>query len=199
MSEFTRERHRAARTAGHPRASVLWLGAVALAATAACAASKPPPRAAEVPIDQFQATSGPAPAGDPVSSSTVVEPAVVPISPSPAGGVAPTQLPASNAAATAAPLPPYPAPGTHGRPSHAQRLAAADCARLSDRYFLAVGVSQGLTVAQATKAARGLKAQARLDASYAAGEASCVSQNTRRQYQCAMKATNPSTWKSCLE
>jgi hypothetical protein len=190
MSEFTSKTD----VVGH-----LLVGAGMLG-LAACA-SKPPMHITEVPIDQFQGATGPAlVTGDPGGGTTEVAAAEPPSAPPPSGS-APQPLPTNNAPPTSvsAPLPPFPPAGTHTKPAKAMRLTAADCARLSDRYFLVFGMGQGLTVAQATKAAPGVKAQAEADPNYAAGEVSCVTQLSRKNYACAMKSTSADAWKSCLE
>jgi len=200
MSEFTRKMCGAGTSAAPLRAWLVCAGVASGLAGAACA-HKPPTHIVEVPIDQFQGATGPAlVTGDPGGGTTEVA-APEPASSAAPSGSAPQPLPTNSAppAGVAAPLPPFPAPGAHAKPAKALRLTAADCARLSDRYFLVSGMGQGLTVAQATKAAPGVKAQAEADPNYAAGEGSCVSQNSRKQYACAMKTTTADAWKACLE
>jgi hypothetical protein len=201
MSEFTRKMCERGHGAAHMRAWLVCASTASALAMSACA-HKPPTHITEVPIDQFQGATGPAlVTGDPGGGPPEVA-APEPVSSAAPAGSAPQPLPTNTAptpTAGAAPLPPYPAPGAHAKPAKALRLTAADCARLSDRYFLVLGTGQGLTVAQATKAAPGVKAQAQADPNFAAGEASCVSQNSRKQYACAMKTTTADAWKACLE
>jgi hypothetical protein len=208
MSEFTTTK----RGTGHLATRVpAWLAqagacSVLVAGVFGCGASKPPPHVVEVPIDQFSAAAGPAPADAPGATpeNPAVEPAATSTAPGAAGGAAPTPLPGnSNSTPTASgpppALPPFPAPGTHARPAKAARLNSVDCARLSDRYFIVAGISQGLTTSQATKASPGMRTTAQEDPAFAAGETSCISQSSRKQYVCAMKSTTPDAWKACLE
>jgi hypothetical protein len=152
----------------------------------ACAPKGPPPRAAEVPIDQFQAT-GPAPAGPEAPAGpteAVVEPAAVA---TPGARPAPLPTPAAAAPGAGAPLPP------------AERLSAAECSKLIDKGAVLFGVSKGMSAAKASKAVARLRNDARADATYAHVKGSCADHTTKGAFACGMKAPEFDDWKACVE
>jgi len=177
-----------------------WVAGALVAATAAivaCGPAKPPPRAAEVPIDQFAAPAGPAPVEAPGTATSEPAAAEPPGTP----GAAPTPLPTNTAAPSGGGTPGLPVPtlGNHGKPAKALRLAAADCGRLLDRYAYLVALGTGLTAAQAVKAAPGVKAQMQSDASFTAAVSACLEQTSKKQSACALKAATVAAWTTCLE
>jgi len=185
------------RTMRWSRAAAWVVCVTASSSAAACASAGPPRRAAEVPIDQFPTEKGPANPGDPANPA---EPAPAePGSPAGATGAqaAPTPLPTSDAPASATSGDTGGA--AHARPPAGQRLTAGDCSRLTDRYVALVGASQGLKPAAVTKAMPQLRTQAQNEPFYASVQTTCVDRNSRKQYQCAIKATTTDAWKACLQ
>jgi hypothetical protein len=177
---------------------------VSVALVGACG-STPPPRPVEVPIDQF--TTGPAPAGSPDPLSAGAAPIDAPAPQDTAGAAAsgppPTPLTTPTAdgpaGATPLPAPPIPAAGAHAPPPKAQRLTATQCNQIMDRFIVLVGVTNGLTMAQAQKGLPTMRTQAQTDPNMANAESACVAQNSKKQFQCAIKAATVDAWKACLE
>jgi hypothetical protein len=169
--------------------------AACLAMSTACGPSGPPPHVAEVPIEQFSTGPG-APPSSP-SSAPAVDVATTdsaPSAPSTGSSTSPTPLPTNDTPA------PSTTPATpHARPPRGQRLTAGECSRIMDRYIVLVGMGQGLTAAQAAKAIPTMKAAVASDPSYAGAQSSCLEQNSKKQYQCALKASSLDAWKACLE
>ena len=179
----------------------LAFGSITAILALACGPGRPPPHVVEVPIDQFSGAGGPAVVHDTSAPTTAVEAA-----PEPAGGgstpspsPSPSPLPTNDTATGAAPGPAVPTFGPHTKPPRGQRLLAADCGRLMDKYIQLVAVGQGLSPVQATKAVPAMKAQVQNDPNYAIAQSECVDQTSRKQYACGMKATTVDAWKACVQ
>jgi len=142
----------------------------------ACGPSRPPIRAAEVPIDQFQPTPPPGP-------GVVAAPETAGERPAPLA----TQPPPPTATPPVAPVPP------------GQRLTPAECTKLTDKGALLYGASTGLSAAKAARALTTLRSKADADPTYARVHNSCLDQVSKTQLQCASKTTSLDKWKACLE
>ncbi len=156
----------------------------------ACGGSRPPPHITEGPISQFVGVGGPAPAADPGATTPQVEAAVEPAG-SGAGGEGgsgrPSLIQTQGPSTTKTSVP------------SGQRLSAGECSKMTDRYAVLMGVSQGMSTGAAARALAKLRAAAQSDPVYTGAQSTCAEQNTRKQYQCAMKAGSMSAWKACVE
>jgi len=164
----------------------------------ACGHSGPPPRPAEVPID----TAPPSgtfivPAGETTTSTEIpVSTGATP------GGPTPTAVTTTPSAADPGPTAP-PAGATppvkKAPVPKAQRLTAADCSKLMDKYVGLVAISQGVAPDQVKNVLPMMKQQVASDPNYTAAQTSCIAENSKKQFACAMKTTTVDAWKACLE
>ena len=166
-------------------------GLAALAVTFACGGSKPPVHVTEVPIDQFPTDKGAVPVPDPATAPAAAEAA--PAEPQPAATAE------ANTGARPAPIQTAAPATTRASVPAGQRLTAAECSKMTDKYAILLGVSQGMSMSQASRSVPKLRAAAASDPTYTAAQASCPEQNTKKQYQCAMRSGSLSGWKACVE
>jgi hypothetical protein len=208
---------------------------LALSAAPACAESKgPPPRVAEVPIDEGSPLHGVPPApGAPErtvgSSETSSDPmsALAALGGGAGGGAAaaaaaafgggggagggggggaegvPIQLPTMKDVAPAGAAPRAGGGGATAAvkplPPKAERLTAADCNKIMDKYIELVGISQGISPDAISGVMSMLRNSVANDANYGNALGACAKENTKTQYRCAMKATDVDGWKACLQ
>jgi hypothetical protein len=206
----------------------------AIATATACESSKgPPPRVAEVPIDDGTPRR-------PSSAPTALEGPSAPQMPElgldpasafglggaggggagagtgggAAGGGGPVQLPAmlpgtapggmrdvptAGAGAAAGGATAGGGSGSKPLPPKAERLTAPDCNKLMDKYIELVGISQGIAPDAIAGVMSMLRNSVVNDPNYANALGSCVKENTRTQYRCAMRANDVDGWKKCLQ
>ncbi len=162
----------------------------------ACGARQPPPHVTEVPIADFVAADDP---NVPDSGAAGAASATPPAEANPTEGTAtttkghgaPTPLPSDPGASAGA------SAGGRQRPPPGQRLAARECRALVERCAVLTGVSRGMSMTQAMKAAPKLRAQG--DSYCSSLQSSCQEYNSKSQAQCAMPTTNLDAFKACLQ
>jgi hypothetical protein len=201
----------------------------ALAAASACAESKgPPPRVAEVPIDDGSpryptpaapegAVAGvPGMAGDPASAfglggaggggagagaGTGTGTGAGAGVGGGGGGVGgmPMQLPTMLDVPTPGGATAPAAAGSKPLPSKAERLSPVECSKIMDKYIELVGISQGIAPDAIPGVMSMLRNSVSGDPSYTGALGACAKENTKTQYRCAMKAPDVDGWKKCLQ
>jgi hypothetical protein len=202
--------------------------AAVLIAASACASKGPPPRVAEVPIDDGTPTTAAAGSSAPGAGAEVTgDPAGSAAAGgggggggaggrAPAGGGASAGgAPAGGGAAEALPvrLPTMlpaavgvtdvPAgtgtPSSKPLPPKAERLSASDCNKIMDKYIELVGISQGISPDAISGVMEMLRNSVSSDPSYTSALGACAKENTKTQYRCAMRANDVDGWKKCLQ
>ncbi len=200
----------------------------AITAASACASSKgPPPRAAEVPIDEGAGAH----AGGPLAgagATTETGGGVASAGSAGAaggggggagggtgaaagggagggasGGSLPERLPAMLPTMTDV----APAAGATGSspstpkplPPKAERLSAPECNKIMDKYIELVGLSQGIAPDSIAGVMPMLRNSVASDPNYTNALGACAKENTKTQYRCAMKAPDVDGWKRCMQ
>jgi hypothetical protein len=179
---------------------------------AACASKGPPPRVAEVPIDDAPpGLRGPVP----VVEGPATEPATA--DPTSALGAAAGALGGGGGGGGAAGLLPAmsslgggggaggagsaPAAGSSAKPlpPKGERLSAVECNKVMDKYIELVGVSQGISPDAIGGVMSMLRNSVANDPNYGNALGACARENTKTQYRCAMGAKDVDTWNKCLK
>ncbi|MGO8992134.1 MAG: hypothetical protein ACLQVI_02315 [Polyangiaceae bacterium] len=168
-----------ARMTHRSRMPACLVGACAVIAVVACGPKPPPPHIVEVPIDQFDT-------GPRAAATVAVEPTQVAVVTEPG---APRTRPTALTTGPAAP----------SGPPAGQRLTAAECDKMLDKGAIQYGISKQVPVAKAMRMIPQLRTQAQADPTFAEVTSSCVKQNTKTQYTCAMRSPSFDKWKACFE
>jgi hypothetical protein len=163
-----------------------------------CAGGHPPQRPAEVPVDNAPPTGTivVAPGETTTSSEIPIAPVANP------GGNMPTPV-LVTPPTTEPPLPATVSPiATTAKKApvpKAQRLNAADCIKLMDKYVGLIAIGQGVSPDQVKNVLPMMKQQVASDPNYQNAQTACIAENSKKQYACAMKTTTVDAWKACLE
>jgi hypothetical protein len=182
----------------------------------ACEAKGPPPRVAEVPIDEVPpGLRTPVPVivgGEPVGEPNPGGPGAAE-----SGGGGGAAAGGGGAGAAGAGLLPAMTslgggggaggPGavagtsssTRPLPPKAERLSAAECNKIMDKYIELVGISQGISPDAIGGVMSMLRNSVANDPNYGNALGACAKENTKTQYRCAMAAKDVDTWNKCLK
>jgi hypothetical protein len=185
----------------------------------ACEAKGPPPRVAEVPIDEVppglrtpvpvivggepvgEPNPGPGPGGQggpgaPESGGAAGGGGAA------GAGLLPAMTSLGGAAGVGAGGPGAPAGATSSTrplPPKAERLSAAECNKVMDKYIELVGISQGISPDAIGGVMSMLRNSVANDPNYGNALGACAKENTKTQYRCAMAARDVDTWNKCLK
>jgi hypothetical protein len=88
---------------------------------------------------------------------------------------------------------------TRPLPPKAERLSAAECNKIMDKYIELVGISQGISPDAIGGVMSMLRNSVANDPNYGNALGACAKENTKTQYRCAMAAKDVDTWNKCLK